>query len=82
MAEQNTNPFPADSLITDTPAEGRALAVKIARHTVKTIQPNAGAMKEERDKYASNADSLTMATHVVAVEFQTIAMASNYWRDE
>lgn len=30
---------------------------------------------------ATDADSLTMAGHVVAVEFATVAAANNYWRD-
>jgi hypothetical protein len=33
-----------------------------------------------RPDYASNADSLTMVSHVVATNFQTVAMANNYWR--
>jgi len=34
-----------------------------------------------RHDYANNADSLTMASQVVATHFQTIAQANHYWRD-
>ncbi|MEJ5220604.1 MAG: hexameric tyrosine-coordinated heme protein [Tepidiforma sp.] len=33
-----------------------------------------------RSAYACNADSLTAAGHVVALEFATIAAANTYWR--
>ena len=79
MAENN--PFPTETLMTDTPAEGRELAVKIARHTVKTIQPDMEVLHAGRDQYVNDPDSLTAAAQVVAIEFQTIAEANNYWRD-
>jgi hypothetical protein len=33
-----------------------------------------------RQPYAENADSLTAAAQVVAIEFATIAAANDYWR--
>lgn len=33
-----------------------------------------------RAEYANNADSLTAASQVIALNFQTVAAANNYWR--
>lgn len=71
---------PNNSLITATPGEGRALATKLARLTIKAIQPDAEVRQRLRPAYAENPDSLTAAAHVVAVEFATIAAANDYWR--
>ncbi len=71
---------PNNTLITATPDEGRALAIKLARLTIKAIQPDADVRGRLRPDYAENADSLTEAAHVVAIEFATIAAANNYWR--
>lgn len=74
--------IPGNTLITATPQEGRELAVKMARKTIGAIQPDAEVRATLRPGYASNAEELTMAAHVVAVEFATIAAANRYWRDE
>lgn len=71
---------PGNSLITDTPDEGRALAIKLARLTVKAMQPDDEVRHRLRPEYAESADSLTNAAHVVAIEFATIAAANDYWR--
>lgn len=71
---------PGGTLITATPEEGRALALAIARHTIHNLQPDLDVLKEGRLKYAPNPDSLIAASQVVAIEFQTIAAANNYWR--
>lgn len=71
---------PGGTLITATPEEGRALALMIARHTIHNIQPDLDVLKEGRTKYSVNPDSLIAASQVVAIEFQTIAAANNYWR--
>ncbi len=71
---------PGGTLITATPEEGRALALAIARHTIHNIQPDLDVLKEGRLKYGVNPDSLIAASQVVAIEFQTIAAANNYWR--
>ncbi|MCB1258031.1 MAG: hexameric tyrosine-coordinated heme protein [Microthrixaceae bacterium] len=74
-------PFlPQETLITATPEEGRALAMKMARFSIKAIQPDESVRDELRPAYANNADSLTEAAHVVAIEFATVAAANNYWR--
>lgn len=72
---------PGNSLITATPEEGRELAIMLARRTVGAIQTDAEIRNTLRPGYATDADSLTMATHVVAIEFATVAAANNYWRD-
>lgn len=68
------------SLITETPEEGFDLAVKLARVGVKKTQPNADVRSELRTVYEKDADSLTMASHVIATHFQTVAAANNYWK--
>jgi hypothetical protein len=72
--------IPGGTLITATPEEGRALALTLARHTVHNIQPDLEVLMAGRSIYAMNADSLIAASQVVALEFQTIAAANNYWR--
>ncbi|MCC5579056.1 MULTISPECIES: hexameric tyrosine-coordinated heme protein [Microtetraspora] len=71
---------PGNSLITATPEDGRALAVLMARHTVRAIQPDVDVLRDGRPDYAENVDGLTSAAQVVAIEFATIAAANNYWR--
>ena len=43
-------------------------------------QPDDEVRAKLRPVYANSADSLTMASHVVATNFQTVAAANNYWR--
>ncbi len=71
---------PGGTLITRTPEEGRALAMLMARHTIHNIQPDIDILKCGRIRYSVDPDSLTAASQVVAIEFQTIAAANNYWR--
>lgn len=71
---------PDNTLITQTPEQGRELAIMLARKTIGAIQPDAEVREALRPGYATNADSLTMAGHVVAIEFATVAAANNYWR--
>lgn len=68
------------SLITDTPEEGYNLAVTLARKAVGMIQPDPEIKKRLRPIYSENADSLTLASQVVAINFQTVAAANNYWK--
>ncbi len=69
------------SLITDTPEEGFALAVALARKGVTDTQPDTEVLHGLREQYANDPDSLTAASHVVAVHFQTVAAANDYWRE-
>ncbi|MEO7058751.1 MAG: hexameric tyrosine-coordinated heme protein [Lapillicoccus sp.] len=71
---------PGATLITATPDEGRALAFAMARHSIHNIQPDLDALKAGRPIYSVAPDSLIAASQVVAIEFQTIAAANNYWR--
>lgn len=69
------------SLITETPEEGFALAVKLSQKAVATTQTDAEVRKTLRPAYANDPNSLIAVSHVVAVHFQTVAAANNYWRD-
>lgn len=71
---------PGGTLITNTPEEGRALAMTMARHTIHNIQPDLDILKSGRTIYSVTPDSLIAASQVVATEFQTIAVANNFWR--
>ncbi len=68
------------TLITATPEEGFALALTLARKGVTETQPDREVLHGLRDQYANDPDSLTAASHVVAVHFQTVAKANEYWR--
>ena len=67
------------SLKTDTPQEGFELAITLARKGVAYTQPSAEVRDSLRSSYSTNADSLTAASQVVAIHFQTVAAANNYW---
>ena len=67
------------TLKTSTPQEGYELAIKLSRMAVKYTQPSAEMREKLRGDYAGNADSLTAVSQVVAVNFQTVAAANNYW---
>lgn len=68
------------SLITDTPQEGFELAITLSRRGVKYTQPDPEVLKKLRPVYANDADSLTAASQVIAINFQTVAAANNYWK--
>ena len=69
-----------ETLITDTPQAGYELAITLSRKGVGYIQPDAEIKKRLREDYANNADSLTLASQVIAINFQTVAAANNYWK--
>lgn len=68
------------TLITDTPQAGFELATLLSRRGVKYTQPDTDVLKRLRPEYANSAEALTAASHVIAVNFQTIAAANGYWR--
>lgn len=68
------------SLITATPMEGRELAIKLARKSIAAIQTDPEIRKKLRADYASDTQQLIASAEVIALEFQTIAAANNYWR--
>ncbi len=72
--------IPNNTLITQTPEEGRALAITLARHSIHAMQKELEVLKSGRDEYARDPYGLIAASHVIAVEFATIAAANNYWR--
>ncbi|MDP1869441.1 hexameric tyrosine-coordinated heme protein [Bradyrhizobium sp.] len=47
---------------------------------VKLTQPNDGTRHELRAVYEHDTDALTASSHVIAVHFQTVAAANNWWR--
>lgn len=71
---------PGNSLLTNTPEEGRALAIKMARLVIKATQPDSTVREKLRPIYAEDAGMLIAIGHTVAVEFATIAAANNYWK--
>ncbi|MFW8565564.1 hexameric tyrosine-coordinated heme protein [Orrella sp. 11846] len=68
------------SLITDTPQEGFELAITMSRRGVKYTQPDPEVLHKLRPVYANDANTLTAASQVIAINFQTVAAANNYWR--
>ena len=72
--------IPNNTLITNTPEEGRQLAVKMARLIIKITQPDPTMREKLRPAYAEDAGLLLAVGQVVATEFATIAAANNYWR--
>lgn len=68
------------TLITETPQEGFELAITLSRRGVKYTQPDPEVLHKLRPVYANDADSLTAASQVIAINFQTVAAANNYWK--
>ena len=68
------------SLITDTPYEGRQLAIKLARKSIGEMQSDPEVKKKVRAVYSEDGAMLIDAAEVIAIEFATIAAANNYWR--
>jgi hypothetical protein len=67
-------------LITETPEQGRELAIELARSSIKATQPDAEVRAALRPVYATNASDLIAVAQVIATEFATIAAANQYWR--
>jgi len=68
------------TLITNTPQEGFELAITLSRRGVRYTQPDTQVLHKLRPEYANDADSLTAASQVIAINFQTVAAANGYWR--
>ena len=68
-----------NTLVTATPQEGFELAITLSRRGVKYTHPDAEVLHKLRPEYANNAEALTAASQVVAINFQTVAAANNYW---
>jgi hypothetical protein len=74
--------IPGNSLITETPEQGRQLAVKLSRLIMKLTQPDAAVRERLRPVYAEDAGMLIALGQTIAMEFATIAAANNYWTKE
>ena len=70
------------SLITETPEEGFQVAIHLARKGVTTTQPNKEVLFMLRDVYSKDPDALIASSQVIAIHFQTVAAANNYWRTD
>ena len=68
------------TLITDTPQQGYELAITLSRRGVKYTQPDSEVLHKLRPEYANDHAALTAASQVIAMNFQTVAAANNYWR--
>lgn len=68
------------SLIVPTPQDGFDLAVKLSRMGVKLTQPSDEVRGKLRAAYEQDTAQLIAVSQVIAVYFQTIAAANNYWR--
>nr|WP_117382048.1 hexameric tyrosine-coordinated heme protein [Mucilaginibacter terrenus]RFZ85147.1 hypothetical protein DYU05_05980 [Mucilaginibacter terrenus] len=77
---ENIQLIPGNTLLTATPEEGRALAMKMSRLIIKATQPDATIREKLRPVYAEDAAMLIAIGQTVALEFATIAAANNYWR--
>lgn len=81
MTEVPTTPLvPGNTLLTSSAEEGRALAMMLARHSIHAMQHQLEVLQNGRSQYAHDPFGLIAASHVIAVEFATIAAANDYWR--
>lgn len=77
----NIELVPGGSLIVPNAEAGRQLAVKMARLTIKTTQPDDAVRSRLRTIYAEDPAMLLQVGQIVATEFAVIAAANNYWRE-
>ncbi len=70
-----------NSLIVSSPQEGFELAIKLSRMGVKYTQQDAEKLEKGRKQYAENPKFLIAASHVVAINFQTVSIANNHWKN-
>ena len=81
MTEVPTTPLvPGNTLLTPSAEAGRALAIMLARHSVHAMQHKLEVLQNGRSQYAHDPLGLIAASHVIAVEFATVAAANDYWR--
>ena len=78
---QNKNEETELSLITETPEEGFQVAIKLARKGVTETQSDREILFALREVYANDPDALIASSQVIAIHFQTVAAANNYWRE-
>ena len=68
------------SLITETPLQGRQLAITIVRRTIGAIQRDGDAKRRVRERYEEDPALLMRAVELINQEFRIIAEANDYWR--
>jgi hypothetical protein len=68
------------TLNTNTPQEGFELAVKLSRLAVMVAQSYDDDTQRRRPMQRDDAPQLIGAAHVIALNFQTIAAANDWWR--
>lgn len=71
---------PGGTLLTANAEEGRQLAVKMARLSIKATQPDDAVRSRLRPVYAEDPAMLIQVAQVIAAEFAIIAAANQYWR--
>ena len=81
QAAPERNPLELPSLITATPEDGFRLALKLARLGVSQTQHDKSVLRAGRAEYAQDSAQLIQASQTVAIHFQTVAQANNFWRD-
>ncbi len=69
------------TLITETPQAGFKLAMKMSRVSIKMIQPIDDIRQNLRAAYDHDTAQLIASSQVIAMNFQTVAAANNWWRD-
>lgn len=69
-----------ENLTTATPQEGFELAITLSQRGVTVTQPSEEVRKRLRPIYAQDPDSLIAVSQVIAINFQTVAAANNYWK--
>ena len=72
--------IPGGSLQTETPEEGRELAITLSRMIIKATQPDADERARQRLIYSTDPSMMIAIGQTVAIEFATIAAANNYWK--
>lgn len=68
------------SLKTNTPQEGFELAILLAQKGIEYTQPSEAIRKKIRPKYSKNPNNLIAASEVIAIHYQTVAAANDYWK--
>lgn len=78
---QEAPPSWLPSLITETPEQGFALAVTMARKGVTTTQTNREVLFALRPNYSHDASDLIQVSGVIASYFAIVAEANDHWTD-
>ena len=71
---------PGASLVTDTPEDGCALAVKLVGHAIHSTRSEADALCTRRLDVATRPGSSIAASQILAIAFQIVAVVNNHWR--